>query len=257
MKELLYAFPAGMDTTGADWGLIPAHMAYRVLSGPRLAGAGLTDRVRGGAMYLAAPDGDLSGDPRPFCRQVAAECGKRGFSRVICDFENIPSGGSERLLPELAGTCARNGLVLYLPEALAPLAPGCRVLISSVVTSGTLEGRLEQAAARYGRERLVLAVEAAAEDFLLPASGRGEAMTRAQLQALMDRLEPAVFFDRGLCAHYFTYMVRAGCAHFVLFDTPRSIREKLAAAQRLRIPSALLAAPEVEPWLCDIFGGED
>ena len=69
----------------------------------------------------------------------------------------------------------------------------------------------------------------------------------------MDRLEPAVFFDRGLCAHYFTYMPRAGQAHFVLFDTPRSVRSKLDLAQRLGLYGALLAAPEVGGWLGEIF----
>ena len=53
-----------------------------------------------------------------------------------------------------------------------------------------------------------------------------------------------MFFDRGLCAHYFTYMPRAGQAHFVLFDTPRSVRSKLDLAQRLGLYGALLAAPE-------------
>ena len=100
---------------------------------------------------------------------------------------------------------------------------------------------------------VVLAVEAAAEDFPLPADGRGSPLGPERLQELMDRLEPAVFFDRGLCAHYFTYMPRAGQAHFVLFDTPRSVRSKLDLAQRLGLYGALLAAPEVGGWLGEIF----
>ena len=48
-------------------------------------------------------------------------------------------------------------------------------------------------------------------------------------------------------------MPRAGQAHFVLFDTPRSVRSKLDLAQRLGLYGALLAAPEVGGWLGEIF----
>ena len=70
---------------------------------------------------------------------------------------------------------------------------------------------------------------------------------------MLHRLEPAVFFDRGLCAHYFTYMAGAK-AHFVLFDTPRSIREKLSLADRLGVGTVLLPQPEIEAHLEEIFG---
>ena len=36
MKELLLALPAGRETGGKRFGLVPAHMAYRVGPGPRL-----------------------------------------------------------------------------------------------------------------------------------------------------------------------------------------------------------------------------
>lgn len=256
MKELLYALPGGAGTDCARWGLTPAHMTYRIIPGPKLIGVGLTGSVRGGAMLIASSCEGLEGDPAPCCRQVVAECRKRGFSRVICDFEGAPVGGAGALASALARTCAQNGLSLYLPEPFAPLVEGCRVLVSSALVTGTLEKKLRTAMERYGGERVVLAVEAVAEDFLLPASGRGTPLSPAALSALTARLEPAVFFDRGLCAHYFTYMVRGEGAHFVLFDTARSVREKLDAAQKLGIPSALLAAPQVEDWLGDIFGGE-
>lgn len=254
MKELLYALPGGMEHHGADWGLTPAHMVYRVIPGPKLIGVGLTPELRGGAMFIACPSDPGEGDPQPCCRQAAAECRRRGFSRVICDFEGAPVGGSERLASALGKICAQNGLALYLPEPFAPLAPDCRVLVSSALVTGTLERRLTEAIGRYGQDRVTLAVEAMAEDFLLPASGRGEPMGQEQLQELIRHLEPAVFFDRGLCAHYFTHMVRGGQAHFILFDTARSVREKLSVAQRLGVPSVLLAAPQVDGWLADIFG---
>ena len=253
MKELLYAAPTG----GADcarWGLTPAHMTYRIVPGPKLIGVGLSGEVRGGAMLIASPCESLDGDPAPCCRQVVGECRKRGFTRVICDFEGTPGGGGGALAAALSRTCVQNGLKLYLPEPFAPLAEGCLVLVSSALVTGTLERKLRAAMDRYGPDRVVLAVEAVAEDFLLPASGRGAPLSPAALSALMSRLEPAVFFDRGLCAHYFTYMNRGEGAHFILFDTPRSVREKLDTAQRLGVTSALLAAPQVGEWLEEIFG---
>lgn len=38
MKELLLALPARRETRGRSYGLIPAHMAYRIGPGPRLLG---------------------------------------------------------------------------------------------------------------------------------------------------------------------------------------------------------------------------
>lgn len=127
------------------------------------------------------------------------------------------------------------------------------MLIPSALAHGTLERRLCGALEQYGKERTALAVEWVREEFPLPARGRGEPMNQERLEELLRRLEPAVFFDRGLCAHYFTYM-KGPQAHFVLFDSPRSIREKLGLANRLGVAAALLPQPEVEPHLEDIFG---
>ena len=43
-------------------------------------------------------------------------------------------------------------------------------------------------------------------------------------------------------------------AHFVLYDSPRSIREKLGLARRLGLCAALLPQPEIEAHLEEIFG---
>lgn len=252
MKELLYALPAGMENDGAPWGLTSAHMAYRIMPGPKLTGVGLTPDLRGGAMVVACGGAPGGGEVSACCRQVVGECRKRGFDRVICDFEGGPDE-LEALCAGLGRACAQAGLPLYLPEQLAAPVPDCRVLVSSVLTSGTLERRLGQALERWGAQRVVLAVEACAEDFPLPAAGRGRPLEQEQLRRLMERLEPAVFFDRGLCAHYFTYMARGGQAHFILFDTPSSVRAKLDAAQRLGVARAMLAAPQVGAWLGEIF----
>lgn len=253
MKELLLALPAGRDTQGERFGLTPAHMAYRVGEGPKLLGTRLPPGLRGGLMQLDCAGSDGAGDPVGCCRQILGECRRRCYRGIVCDFEGMPSEALGRLVEILDRNCAAQGWTLYVPEPYAPCAPRGRVLIPSALTHGTLERRLACAAQRYGSGRTVLAVEWVREDFPLPARGRGAPLAPDALEGMVHRLEPAVFFDRGLCAHYFTYMA-GPCAHFVLFDTPRSVREKLALADRLGLCAALLPQPEVEAHLDEIFG---
>ena len=253
MKELILALPAGQETRGRSFGLIPAHLAYRVGTGPKLLGIQLPPGLRGGMMQVDCAGFDGEGDPVGCCRQILGECRRRSFRGIVCDFEGMPAGCLGKMVEILDRNCAAQDWTLYVPESCAPHAPQARVLIPSALTHGTLERRLREGMERYGADRTALAVEWVREDFLLPASGRGEPLSQEALEAQMRRLEPAVFFDRGLCAHYFTYM-KGPQAHFVLFDTPRSIREKLGTAKRLGIAAALLPQPEVEEYLEEIFG---
>lgn len=253
MKELLLALPAGRESRGRDYGLTPAHMAYRIGPGPRLLGARLPPSVRGGLMQIDCAGFDGAGDPVPCCRQILGECRRRGCRGIVCDFEGPPCGCLGKLVEILDRNCAAQGWTLYVPEGYMSV-PHARALVPSALTHGTLERRLREALGRYGPQRTALAVEWVREDFPLPASGRGAPLAPDALEGMLHRLEPAVFFDRGLCAHYFTYMAGAK-AHFVLFDTPRSIREKLSLADRLGVGTALLPQPEIEEHLEEIFGG--
>lgn len=253
MTEVLLALPAGRGSRGDRWGLTPAHMAYRVGPGPRLMGSRLSPDLRGGYMQVGCAGLEGEGDPAPCARQILLECRRRGFRGVVCDFEGLPGGCLGRLVELLDRSCPHYGWTLYVPESWAPFTKAARILVPSAVTGGSLERRLRQAAARYGPDRTALAVEWVREDFLLPAGGRGEPISREALEGQMGRLEPSVFFDRGLCAHYYTYMRRAE-AHFVLFDSPRSVREKLAAADRAGLCAAILPGPEAEDCLEEIFG---
>jgi len=233
-------FIASFPGQTAPAGLTPAHMAYRIGSGPKLLGIRMSTPPKGGLMMVDCRDFDGLGDPASCCRQIVGECRRRGFRGVICDFEGPPVGCLPRLVEQLSKQVA-----LYVPELFAGCSPTARILIPSALTAGTLERRLQNAASRYGTERLALAVEWLREDFLLPASGRGDPLTQSNLDDQIRRLEPAIFFDRGLCAHYYTYMI-GGKAHFVLFDTPRSIREKLSVAQRAGVTAALLPPDAAE-----------
>jgi hypothetical protein len=251
--ELLLALPVGHTAPPTHYGLLTAHMAYRIGNGPVLLGIRLPDDLQGGFMLLDCEGFDGMGDPLPCCSQILGECRRRNYRGIICDFEGPATDCLEKLLTVLDQYCAREGWALHVPEHLAAHAPGARVLIPSGVTAGTLERRLRSAKERYGQSRPVLAVEWLRQDLPLPTEGKGESLTQLALENQMRRLEPAVFFDRGLCAHYYTYMTGSQ-AHFVVFDTPRSIRAKIALAEQLELPAVLMAAPEADGRWKEIFG---
>lgn len=251
MLELLYILPAGWGDRPVPPPLIPTHLCYRLGEGGILLGAGLSPALQGGAMAVtgSVPEGK----PEALCQQILSECQRRNFTQIVADVEGESTGVAALFAATLDEQCHRAAIPLYLPESLASCSTHCRVLLSSAIRSGTLERALQTAAQQYGLERLALALEVVAEDTPLPVRGSGTPLGQSELEQLMTRLEPAVFFDRGLCAHYFTYTPRGGGAHFVLFDTTRSLREKLAVARKLGIPFVLLAAPQVEHCLGELF----
>lgn len=253
MEQLLLALPPDRSVPEHLRGVTPAHMAYRIGPGPRLLGVRLPPDLKGGLMLLDCREYDGSGDPVPCCRQILGECRRRSFRGIVCDFEGAPAGSLSRLVNILDRNCQAQGWALYVPPAFAPFAPGARVLLPSALTAGTLERRLREGVEQYGRGRTALAIQWVREDFLLPVAHAGRPITQAELDGQIRRLEPAAFFDRGLCAHYYTYMAQGGQAHFVLFDTPRSIREKLAVARRLNLPAALLPGPDVLDCLEEVL----
>lgn len=227
--------------------VIPGHMAYRVGRGPHLFRSGETGTVRGGMMMLDGRGCDGVGSPGPFCQEVVRECAARNFSGVICDFEGQPNSLLTAILRGLEDGLSRRGWTLHVPEHYGRLVPGARVMISSALSGGSLELRLREAMERFGGGRVTLALQRTAEDFLLPApGGSGTPLSREELRQKLERLRPSVFFSRELCARYFTYTTREGRPHFVLFDDPDTLRQKLEVARRLGLHTFLAAWPEVE-----------
>ena len=102
------------------------------------------------------------------------------------------------------------------------------VLVSSAVSGGTLAWRLERAIERYGRDRVLPALERTAMDFPLPAPGGcGTPLSQLQLQQKIREHSPTVHFSSALCARYFLYRDTHALPHFVLFDDIFSFRQKL------------------------------
>ena len=120
MKELLLALPAGRETGGKRFGLVPAHMAYRVGPGPRLLGIRLPQGLRGGLMQVDCAGFDGGGDPVGCCRQILGECRRRSFRGIVCDFEGPPAGCLPKLAEILDRNCAAQGWARKAPAHTAP-----------------------------------------------------------------------------------------------------------------------------------------
>ena len=220
--------------------ITPAHLAYRMGKGPHLFRTGGDPAPTGGLMVLDCRDFDGLGRPGPFCQEVVRECAARNFSGVVCDFEAGRLPPLEETVAQLGNECARRGWNLLVPEHYVSCSSHAQVMISSALSGGSLELRLEEAQQRFGRERVVLALQRTAEDFFLPSpTGSGLPLTREQLRQLMEERSPSVFFSRELCARYFTYMSRDSGAHFVLFDDPQTLAQKVEVARRVGVSTVL------------------
>lgn len=235
-------------------GLPVAHMAYRIGTHGHLYRAEIPVSLRGGIMVLDNRGFDGKGDPIQLCREVVRECTARKFDGILCDFDGPPSPFLERTVAQLGTMTLQRGWSLYVMEHYAGIWERARVLIPTALSSGSLEGRLRKAVHQYGADRVALAVQRMAQEFRLPAGpDGGELLTRSELAQRVRDYSPAVFFDNGLCAHYFTYM-NHGAARFVVFDDSGSLLRKLSLARELEIRRAFLVYPEVEEILPRLLG---
>lgn len=227
-----------------------AHQAYRVGRGPHLFRSGTSVPVRGGLMAVDAQGFDGRGEHSVLCDEMVRECAARNFQGAVCDFEGPVLPLLERMVRELGERFVRRKWRLYVPESYAGCSPHTRVMVSSALSGGSLQSRLEEMVRRHGPQRVTLAVERSAEDFFLPSpSGSGKPLSREELRAQLQSRQPSVFFSHELCARYFTYMSRDGGPHFVLFDDGDTIRKKLQVARGLGITSVILAWADVEDIL--------
>lgn len=244
LRLILFAPPAQAgQLRGKD--CIPAPMAYRIGTGLTLQRAASLPDLRGGILGIADggthPSG--AGNIQLFCRQVQRECIQRGAMGFWLELDPRPEQEDvKRLLSALDNMAQNARLKLWLPEWCGQYAPHGNVLISSALSGGTLRARLSDAQCTFGAERVTLAIEPMAEDFTLPSpNGRGRLLEPGELQRLMTSLHPNTFYSSELCAHYFTFLQR-GVPHFILFDTPGSIRKKYDLAQHLGLGYVLA------PW---------
>ena len=216
----------------------PAHLAYRISPGLRLLRLQGAQHLRGGIMTVGDCPQLPRGDPGLFAMELIRECTFRNFRGVILDLEH-PTHPLTPALPRLETLLSRQGITLFVPEAYAARTQTAKLLLSPSISGGSLSQRLSESVHTFGAERIVLAVEKTAEDFLLPAhEGRGTPLTPEQLCARTAH----AFFSPALCAQYATYRDESGNIHFVLYDDAHSISEKIRLARSSGITRFLL------PW---------
>ncbi len=237
-------------------GVSVACMGYRLGDGLRLLRAPLADAVRGGLLMIDDQDfrPGTPGSPDHFTRLMLRELSARGFTGVIANWEGAPSPPLGEMTVRLGAALSQRKLSFYVPERWGKAAPGAKVLIPSAISGGTLRGRVTEAGRAFGPERVVLAIERSAEEFVLPAEkGSGTPLSREELRQRLTGLRPRTYFSPELCAHYFTWQGRDGRARFVLFDDGSSIQRKIRLAAALDLPACLLAYPETADLLPELF----
>ncbi len=237
----------------AGWTNRLAHVAYRVDREGHLAWRGVLMGTRGGLMVLGDRDCGPIRDPAALCREVCRECAGREYGGVAADFEGPVSADRAAFLDALVQALGRSGRRLLIPESYAGAVRQGTVLICTAISGGSLDGRLEEAARRYGRDRLALDLQRLRMRFPLPCpAGEGESLDGAALGELLAKQGACVFYSADLCAKYFTY-AQGGRHWFVLFDDADTLLRKVRLGREKGIGLGLFMYPEVEDLLPSLF----
>ena len=253
IRNLILAVEPGQLTAAGAWKLPIAHLAYRMGDGPHLFRANTPITPTGGWMVVVDTRFSQGDGAEGFCNEVLRECAARKFTGVVCLFRGRESAVLADAAGRLSEACKGREIDCYVTEAYGLSAPAAKVILPTAISGGSLQVRLEEAAARFGK-RLALWVERVAEDFLLPSpSGAGAPLTAEELHRRRAERGGAVFFSPELCAHYFTYMA-GDKGHFVLFDDAGSIRKKLRMAAGLGVDTAFLPYDSTADVLGELVG---
>ena len=231
-----------------------AHVAYQVGREGHLTRQALLARTFGGLMVLGDREWGAVRDISQLCREVWRECGNRNYGGVVADFEHAPTPDRTAFLDALGRVLARNRKHLFVPEDYGGQVPSAQVLICTAISGGTLRQRLKEAGQTFGQRRLALDLQRLRMSFPLPCpSGEGSPLADGELEELMGRREPSVFYSGDLCAKYFTTALE-GESRFVLFDDAGTLRRKMQLGQELGLTTGLVMYPEVEDILPELFG---
>lgn len=241
LKVYLCVSPA--ETSQASGSGFPlCHMAYRIGPGYRLYRSGIGVTVRNGMLLLTDYGLDRAAEySEILLHDLKRECDLRGYTGIVCDFENGESQMLKRFVHEASGYFSGFGIGLYVPISYAEDAPQAHVLIPTDVSGGSFAEHLTRSLYKYTPQRAALFYEPMCLDFLMPSQvGKKDRISRADLLALMTRQNAVPYFSRELGAYYFTYRDAEKQSRFVLFDDGRSMMKKLVAARQAGFREAFL-----------------
>ncbi|MBQ3102908.1 MAG: hypothetical protein IJC58_01335 [Oscillospiraceae bacterium] len=242
MLTYLAAAPAHRRSASAHTTNL-AHIAYRIGENSTLLRHDLP--AQGGLLCVEDRDAPPIPSAEKLCAAALRECRRQNFSGILLDFERTPSPDRRAFVRHLEAL--RGSLSLYIPRAYSADAPKAALLIGSAISGGDFRSYLSQL--RSLNHPLALDTERLRMDFPLPCpSGIGTPLTK---EALAQRMPPATFFSRELCARYFTYQEN-GNTHFVLFDDAETMNRKVRIAEELGFAAAFFLWPEIEDLANDI-----
>lgn len=204
---------------------------------------------QGNMMTIDCQTIQVQGDVTHFCKQVLQQVGKYNYAGICLLFPFTQSGQLPHIITQLGQECATHGLDFLLPEEYGTLVKHSRILLTTQLTGGTLEGRFRTAIETYGAKRIVMDMECMGEDFLLPApKGCGNPLSLPEIQQRITQEQAHVFFSHELCAKYFTYQNKEHSLHFVLFDDAHTLREKISCAKKWGLGGVATTWAQVEHW---------
>jgi len=246
----IYLMTAPEEIRHAQQHRLPlAYTGYRIGAGSALMRQNvILSSPQGGILCISDQNAPFIDDPDALCAAAIRECDRRNYDGVLLNFFAPPSQDRLTFAARLARALAVSSRRLYAPEEYAAAIPDAIVLLGTALSGGTLEEHLQEAAERWGCERLALTAERTRMQFSLPCpSGIGTHLRAAELRQLTERESPSVFFSPELCARYFTYCEN-GKTQFVLFDDAGTLKEKLRLGQQFGLSTAFFDWAEV----CDI-----
>lgn len=222
-----------------------AYMTYRICPSGHLLRADIPPK--GGIMYL--DDSGTVSESSYIADEILHECSSRHFSGVVLDLSpDFPKSMAQTI----AKVCIKNSLQVYVPPYLS-FCQNSIVLISTGISSGSLNTRLVSAIRQYGSKRVALAIDYLRTDFTLPAkNANGQELSDTQLKDLMNKYRSPSFYSKELCTYYFTYRTQ-NKSHLVLYDNAVSIKRKLTLGKSLGIDTAFMFYPHVKDILSGIL----
>ena len=226
-----------------------AHGAYSIGPEGTLICRGLERGLRGGILLLGDGGCGSIGDVPALAREIRRERTARCYRAVAADFELPPNRDRIALVRALDDAMAADGKELYVTEPYAKAAPRGRVLVCTALSGGSLRLRLEEAVAAWGRERVALDLQRLRMSFPLPCpTGCGRDMDESELEALLEKHRPNLFYSGDLCAKYFTCREK-GETRFVLFDDGDTMEKNIALGRSMGISTGFLLYNEVRDLL--------
>lgn len=245
MGELLVAVAPG------DMGRVKrgreVQMVYRVGAEFRLLQAEVRGARRGQIMGIDTGRMIPVGDGDYFVGQVMGQMGQHGYGGLCCDFPC--GGGLTAVVEQLSLACGRGGYDFYVPEWYGQLGETSKVLVSTALSGGDLEGRFRRAMELFGRQRVVMSLDCMGEDFLIPSpQGSGEKRSREEIRVLAQTEGAEVFFSKELCGRYFTYQNGEHSLRFVLYDDRGTLEEKMRLAKLWKLAGVMGRYGDLQSW---------